>query len=221
MATSISHEINNPLEAVMNLLYLIRTQAESSETLSGFALQAEEELTRVSQIVTHTLQFNRQSSAPREQSISNLMESAVAIYSARLAQAGVRLVRDYREQQPVFAMQSEIRQVLSNLIGNAYDASKRGGTLTLRTRDSVNWQTGQRVIRVTIADTGHGMDANTLRRLFDPFFTTKGHNGTGLGLWVSSEILKRHNSIIRVKSRQRKGSSGTAFTILFPYLSST
>ncbi|WP_353069911.1 ATP-binding protein [Tunturibacter empetritectus] len=216
MAASISHEINNPLESVTNLLYLIRTHAEASDSLSGYAEQAEEELARVSQIVTHTLQFNRESTAPQEQNLSTLMESAVAIYSARLTQSGVRLVRDYREQQTVFCMQSEIRQVLSNLIGNAYDASKRGGTLTLRTRDSFNWQTSKKCVRVTIADTGHGMDMKTRSRIFDPFFTTKGLNGTGLGLWVSAEILNRHKASIRVKSRRLEEFGGTVFSLSFP-----
>lgn len=216
MAASISHEINNPLESVTNLLYLIRTHAHVDDTLSDYATQAEEELARVSHIVTHTLQFNRESKAPQKLKISTLIESAVAIYLPRLTQCGVRLVRDYREQQTVFCMQTEIRQVLSNLIGNAYDASKKGGTLTLRTRDSVNWQTGEKCVRVTVADTGHGMDANTRSRLFDAFFTTKGLNGTGLGLWVSAEILTRHKASIRVKSRQLEESGGTVFSLSFP-----
>ena len=216
MAASISHEINNPLESVTNLLYLIRTQAGINATLADYAAQAEEELARVSHIVTHTLQFNRESKAPQELRMSTLVESALAIYRARLTQSGVRLVCDLREQQTVFCMQTEIRQVLSNLIGNAHDASKKGGTLTLRTRDSVNWQTGEKCVRVTIADTGHGMNTNTRSRLFDAFFTTKGLNGTGLGLWVSAEILNRHKASVRVKSRQLEQLGGTIFLLSFP-----
>jgi signal transduction histidine kinase len=109
-----------------------------------------------------------------------------------------------------------LRQVFANLIGNSFDASKRGGRLLLRTRDARHPKTGERGVRVTIADSGAGMDQATRQRLFEPFFTTKGDNGTGLGLWVSHEILKKHQASVSVRSQKSSVQSGTTFSIWLP-----
>jgi signal transduction histidine kinase len=113
-------------------------------------------------------------------------------------------------------MGSEIRQVFANLIGNAIDATQKGGQIILKTRDFRLAASGQSAVRVTVADNGHGMNTHTLTRLFEPFFTTKGTAGTGLGLWVSKGILDKHGATIRVKSRQAATGSGTVFSIEFP-----
>ncbi|UWZ82550.1 PAS domain-containing sensor histidine kinase [Occallatibacter riparius] len=214
LAASISHEINNPLEAVTNLLYLIENNTKDA-TARNFSRTAQDELARVSHIVTHTLRFNRQTVALGEQKMSGLLESSVAIYEGRLKNSGVSLDRDYADTSRVFCSGSEIRQVFANVVGNSFDATKTGGRLVLRTRDQRHWRTGQPGVRVTIADTGHGMPEEVRRRLFEPFFTTKGDNGTGLGLWVSREIIAKHHSRMRVKSRQGD-RSGTVFSIWFP-----
>jgi signal transduction histidine kinase len=169
-----------------------------------------------------------------QQKMSGLLESSVAIYEGRLKNSGVTLDRDYADSSRVYCSASEIRQVFANLVGNSFDATKTGGRLVLRTRDQRNWRTGQPGVRVTIADTGHGMSEQVRKRLFEPFFTTKGDNGTGLGLWVSREIVNKHNARMRLKSRQadarsgedaragedaRSGEdvcSGTVFSIWFP-----
>ena len=215
MAASISHEINNPLEAVTNLLYLIRGHAVT-DALRQYVNLAEEELARVSHIVTHTLQFNRSSTKASDVRISTVLDSALGIYQARLAQSGIEIVRDYQDSYFIRGQDSEIRQVFSNFIGNAFDAIKQGGKIVLRTRNAVDWRTGRRGLRVTVADSGQGMDRGTLRRLFEPFFTTKGIHGTGLGLWVSADILNRHNATIRVRSRQGHDSGGSVFFTFFP-----
>ncbi len=111
-------------------------------------------------------------------------------------------------------MGSEVRQVFANLIGNAIDATPPGGSIILKTKDCR--LAGEPAVRVTVADTGHGMDAHARMRLFEPFFTTKGTAGTGLGLWVSKGILEKHGATIRVKSRQAINGSGTVFSIVFP-----
>jgi PAS domain S-box-containing protein len=214
LAASISHEINNPLEAVTNLLYLIENNTQDA-TARKFSRAAQDELARVSHIVTHTLRFNRQTVALGEQKMSGLLESSVAIYEGRLKNSGVSLVRDYADASRVYCSGSEIRQVFANVVGNSFDATKTGGRLVLRTRDQRNWRTGQAGVRVTIGDSGQGMNEQTRRRLFEPFFTTKGDNGTGLGLWVSREIVAKHHARMRVKSRQGE-SSGTVFSIWFP-----
>ena len=219
LAASISHEINNPLEAVINLLYLIN-QNSTDEMIKALSASAQQELSRVSHIVTHTLRFNRQSRWATQEKISDLLESSAAIYQPRIKNAGIEIVRDYRDIERVSCFGSELRQVFANLIGNSFDATKPGGRLQLRTRDQVNPKTGERGVRVTIADNGAGMDATTRMRLFEPFFTTKQDKGTGLGLWVSREILRKHGATIQVRSRQSASRGGTTFSIWLPVSSS-
>jgi len=215
LAASISHEINNPLEAVINLLYLIHQNA-SEETVKAFSLSAQQELARVSHIVTHTLRFNRQVNAASREKIADLLDSSAAIYIPRIKNMGVEIRRDYRDSEGVLCFGSELRQVFANLIGNSFDALKPGGKLLLRTRDSVHPASGKRGVRISIADSGTGMDNATLSRLFEPFFTTKGDKGTGLGLWVSREILRKHHALLRVRSRRSAERSGTTFSIWLP-----
>ena len=215
LAATISHEINNPLEAVTNLLYLIENSATEEEARS-YVKTAQEELERVSQIVTHTLRFNRGRNTASWERISELLDSAVGIYEARLRHLEITVERDYILDDRLYCFPSDLRQVFANLVGNAFDAGKRGGRLVLRTRILPNRQTGEDGLRINIADNGEGMDAATRRNLFEPFFTTKGERGTGLGLWTSREILDRRRGTIRVKSRQRPLPSGTAFSIWLP-----
>ena len=170
----------------------------------------------MSHIVTHTLRFNRQPHGAAREKVSNLLDSSAAIYTPRMKCLGVEIIRDYREKEPVLCLGSEIRQVFANLIGNSFDALRPGGRLLLRTRDRTNPRTGERGVLVSIADSGSGMDDATKRRLFEPFFTTKGEKGTGLGLWVSREILRKHEATLRVRSRQSVNESGTAFSIWLP-----
>ncbi len=212
LAATISHEINNPLAAVTNLLYLIKKNSKD-EMVKALSETAEQELARVSHIVTHTLRFNRQTNGASREKITELLESSVAIYQARMKDAGIEIVRDYRDAELIQCFGSELRQVFANLIGNSFDALKRGGRLQLRTRDARHPRTGVRGTRVTIADSGAGMDKATRQRLFEPFFTTKGDNGTGLGLWVSREILKKHQASISVRSERLAERSGTTFSI--------
>lgn len=215
LAASISHEINNPLESVTNLLYLIENNTQD-EAARNFSRMAQDELARVSHIVTHTLRFNRQSVAVGPQKLSSLLESSVAIYEGRLKNSGITLDRAYADAMPVRCSATELRQVFANLISNAFDATRRGGRLTLRTRNANDLASGRPGVRVTIADTGTGIPAAVRKRLFEPFYTTKGDNGTGLGLWVSREILNKHNAVVRVKSRTTPGKSGTVFSMWFP-----
>jgi PAS domain S-box-containing protein len=215
LAATISHEINNPLEAVTNLLYLIQINSRN-KTTARYSKAAQDELARVSHIVTHTLRFNRQSSVEMREKVSDLLESAVTIYEMRLKSAGIEVRRDYRDSAPIQCFGSELRQVFANLVGNSFDATRGGGILRVRTRDQVNWRTGESGVRVSIADTGQGMSPATRKRLFEPFFTTKGDSGTGLGLWISREILNKHRAVLHLKSRQSPPPTGTVFSIWLP-----
>ncbi|KAA6456431.1 PAS domain S-box protein [Acidobacteria bacterium AB60] len=212
LAATISHEINNPLEAVFNLIYLCRGM-DLPDQAAALLSQAEAELKRVSHVVTHTLVFNRQSTRETSEKTSTLVDSALAIYEGRLKQAEIRVLARSLDHRRVLCISSELRQVFANLIGNAFDAMNRGGTLFVRTRDLRHPQTAAPGVCVTVADTGLGMDPDTVRRLCEPFFTTKGMHGTGLGLWVSRDILRKHAGYLRVRSRKGVGS---VFSVWLP-----
>jgi signal transduction histidine kinase len=129
----------------------------------------------------------------------------------------VRIERRERSRESVVCLESEIRQVLNNLVRNAIDAmGAAGGRLLIRTRDTTDWRSGHRGVAITIADTGGGISRETMQKLYKPFFTTKGASGTGLGLWISSEIVARHHGRLQVRSRQKQGASGTVFTLFLP-----
>lgn len=215
LAATISHEINNPLESVTNLLYLIE-QGVTNEEARVYCRTAQAELARVSHIVTHTLRFNRQGSVTSEEKLSDLLDSALAIYEVRLRQSGITLQRDYDESAGIRCFAAELRQVFANLIGNSFDATRGSGRLIVKTRRQTQWRTGMPGVRITIADTGQGMSRAIQAKLFEPFFTTKGDKGTGLGLWVSREILNKHRASIRLRSRAEPGSSGTVFSLWLP-----
>ncbi len=216
LAATIAHEINNPLEAVSNLLYLLRPSVNDSEA-QGYLSDAQLELSHISQIAAQSLKFHRKSTAPKWEKMSSLLDSAAALFRARIHQGQTDVIREYRDHSPVYSYGSELRQVFGNLVGNALDAlGSQGGTIHLRTSESKNPRTGEPGVRITLADTGQGMDAQTLARIAEPFFTTKGSNGTGLGLWVSRDLLKKHHAVMRIKSRQEPGRSGTVFSIFIP-----
>ncbi|RRA48235.1 PAS domain S-box protein [Acidipila sp. EB88] len=224
LAASISHEINNPLEAITNLLYI----AQHSLAQPGHNLdlvrerlqQADQELARVSQIVTQTLQFHRQSTRPRCALPDVLVDSAIFLYTGRLANSHIELIRQQRGATPVLCYESDLRQVLNNLIGNAIDSMRTGGRLLLRTSRARLWRTGTPGIRITVADTGHGMPPDVLARIFEAFYTTKGNNGNGLGLWISLGIVEKHGGRLQVRSTTRlanaPGPSGTVFSLFIP-----
>ena len=218
LAASIAHEINNPLESVTNLLYL----AEHSEDVAKTKLYiqtAERELRRVSVIANQTLRFHKQSSSPQEISGDQLIKSVLSLYQSRLVNSGIQVEERKRATLAVRCFEGEIRQVLSNLVSNAIDAMQLlgGGRLLLRSHAGREWTTGRPGLVITVADTGSGMAASVASRIFEPFYTTKGTSGTGLGLWVSSEIVQRHHGTLRFRSSEKKGRSGTVFALFLPF----
>jgi signal transduction histidine kinase len=132
-----------------------------------------------------------------------------------LRNADITVDKQFGNASPVMSYEGDLRQVFTNLLSNAIDATPPGGKIIVRERDVTDWRSGKRAVRVTIADTGHGMSAETRKMIFDPFFTTKGITGTGLGLWVSAEILNKHDAKIRVRSSRKPPGQGTVFSILF------
>lgn len=218
LAASVAHEINNPLEAVTNCLYLL-SQCPLDEEAQEYLKLAQHELDRVTHITTQTLRFYRQSSRPIETNVHDLLETVLALYDMRLRSQGIKIVRQFGKIPSILARDGEVRQVLANLIGNAIDAMNGdGGRLLLRTRQTRQWSTGRSGIAVTVADTGPGMNEETLPHIFEPFFSTKGLTGTGLGLWISKEILTKHQGFIQVHTQQQQ-PQGTVFRLFLPLAS--
>ena len=216
LAASIAHEINNPLESVTNLIYLARNAASRAD-MESYLEQADAELRRASQITNQSLRFYRQSTRPTESRLNDLVGAVLHLYESKITNAGLRVERGERASGTVLCLESEIRQVLTNLIRNAIDAMRPGGRLLIRTRAGRDYTSGLKGVVLTIADTGTGIPAEVRRNLYRAFFTTKGAFGTGLGLWVSSEIVKRHRGHLRVRSNATPGRSWTVFQLFLPY----
>jgi PAS domain S-box-containing protein len=219
LAASIAHEINNPLEAITNLLFLLRNFCELQDPALNYVTMAEYEVRRIAEITRQTLRFYRQSTLPTRANMSELLDSVLSLYQGRFNSLNLHVERDYDPAIDLFCFAGEIRQVFANLVGNSIDASVAGGRLVIRARRSRNWnlpaQTG---VRFTLADTGAGMEPEVLKRAFEAFFTTKEVTGTGLGLWVSLEIVRKHHGLIHVRSRSAGAgkASGTVFEFFIP-----
>jgi PAS domain S-box-containing protein len=215
LASSIAHEINNPLESVMNLIYLARhappTDAER------YLETADQEIRRVSIIANQTLRFHKQASKPQAATSADLFLTVMSIYEGRLRNARVRVEKRFRTDEPVICFQGDVRQVLSNLVGNALEAMPFGGRLLICSRKGRDWKTSRPGVLLTIADNGAGIPPAVQKHIFDAFFTTKGTAGNGLGLWVCQEIVDRHHGKLRVRSTQRPGRNGTTFTFFLPF----
>jgi PAS domain S-box-containing protein len=218
MAATIAHEINNPLEAVTNILYLLARDESISEKSKAYVKAAEEELRRVGQITRTTLGLYRERDiAIVPVNLADLIDSILALYSRKLQTLEVQLEKRFDSSGKVMGIAGELRQVFSNLIANAIDALNISGTwLVVHVRDSVDWRDLRRHgVRVSIADDGEGISPETRANLFRPFFSTKGQKGTGVGLWVSRGIVSKHNGSIRVRSRVGD-KHHTCFTVFFP-----
>jgi signal transduction histidine kinase len=215
LAASIAHEINNPLEAVTNLLYLMRSSDDPSQA-HKYLSAADQELARVAEITRQTLRFYREPSHPVGTEVAAVLRSVLVLYNSRLAASSISVQLEIGPPSAtVLASPGELRQVIANIVGNAIDAMRCGGRLRLRISHEAPTNAAPRV-RLTIADTGSGIPTPLLPTIFEPFVTTKGETGTGLGLWVTGEILRRNGWSIRVRSRCGSAHSGTVFSITIP-----
>lgn len=211
LVATMAHEVNNPLEALGNLLFLIE-QSSTIDDARSFSHMAAQELERISDIVNQTLRFHRAPAKPAITDVAELATSALTLFRGKLRE---RKIIECVSAEPTFAFCSagEVRQAVVNLIGNALDAMPEGGRLYLRV--SAATRNGTLCARLTIADTGTGIRAEIRPNLFNQFFTTKGSRGTGLGLWLTRDIVIRNCGWLRYRSRTA-APSGTAFTIYLP-----
>lgn len=214
LAASIAHEINNPLEAVTNLLYLARSSRDQTQE---FLAMAEDELARVTHLTKQTLGFYRDSGWPEAVDISALVQGVLNIYQTKLKGKQIRVVKDFGTEEKISTVAGEVRQVISNLVANAIDASPNQGTLTIRTKRVYTNGAGVPGIQVTVADNGSGIDTALKGKIWEPFFTTKKDVGTGLGLWVSRQIMEKHGGTIKFRSSK----NGTIFQVFLPSMPPT
>lgn len=214
LASSIAHEINNPLEAVTNLLYLLDMRINDDETRRLLG-SAQEELARVSHIATHTLRFHKQSSDRSRVDVHAVFDMVLGLYRARLRDAGITARNDSDGDPHLVCYEGELRQILVNVVANAFDAMRFGGKLVLRSRQIAIAGSDLRVFRITIADTGSGMEPAVFERLFEPFFSTKGIGGTGLGLWITKDLVEKNRGSVRIRTCTRPGRTGTVVMLQF------
>lgn len=218
MAATIAHETNNPLESVINLLFLLRDEVHSQDG-KRYLDAAERELNRVIEITRQTLQFYREASAPVEVQLASLLQEVLKLYRRKLTMKGITLNTEVDSCRPILALPGELRQVISNIVVNAIEATHRGGKLRVRLYESRS-RVGERQpgIRLVVADNGGGISRQSLRRIGDAFYTTKGQDGTGLGMWVTRGILRKYNGRMHICSSTSEKHHGTVISIFVPYL---
>lgn len=216
MAAVLAHEINNPLEAVTNVLFL----AQTTEGLPDEALQylrtADAELRRIAHITRQTLGFYRESSAPTTFPVATLLDSAVDLLQAKQISRQAIIDQQCDEQLQMTAYQGELRQVVANLLLNSLDAIGQAGRITIRAAASDGFRGQQHSVRITVSDNGPGISDTALPKIFQPFYTTKGSVGNGLGLWASKQIVEKHGGSIQVRSRTSGPRKGTTFSVVLP-----
>ena len=216
LANSIAHEINNPLEALTNLVYLLNTSKLEGES-SRYVAMAAAELERIARITKQTLAFNRNSEEPVDVALPELLDGVVTLFTPEFNRKGLHVVRRYDAAPTICAFPGELRQVFANILRNALEANPANGSLVVHVRPSVDWKNlSRRGVRVYIFDSGTGMTPEVRHSIFEPFYTTKELKGSGLGLWLSLGIVSKHDGRISVRSTTRPGRAGSCFSIFLP-----
>ena len=215
LAATVAHEINNPLEAVTNYIYLAKQQPELSERVKRYLESADRELSRVSHIAQQTLGFYRDNSRPVPLVIAEVIDDVLAIYERKFSYKDLVVQRELEPGLSACTLQGELKQVLSNIVSNAIDASNEGGKIIIRARSSHDYHSQSPGIRITVADRGVGISPAHREKIFTPFFSTKKEVGTGLGLWITKDLLEKKGGRIHFRSRQ-SAPSGTVMSLFLP-----
>jgi signal transduction histidine kinase len=219
MAATIAHEINNPLAAAMNSVFLAETSAERPESVREYLTLADQELRLISHITRQVLGFYRESTKPSSVSIGAIMDESLDIFQSKIKAKQATVEKQYGLGPQITAVLGELRQVFSNILANSLDAIEEHGTIKVRISSSQRGVAHGGTVRITVADNGKGIEAAVKPRIFEPMFTTKGDVGTGLGLWVSRQIVAKHKGSIRVHSSTKDENRGTVFSIVLPFSS--
>lgn len=214
LAASIAHEINNPLEALTNLIYLARRSPEKSES---YLAMADQELDHIAEITKHTLGFYRDTTTPTPVDISSVVREVLELYSRKLQFKNIEVKERYFAGTTIFGYPGELRQIFANLIANAIEAMENDGHLVIKASPVSKGTSGNGPgVRVSVMDDGCGIDSSQMKKIFEPFYTTKKDVGTGLGLWLTQNLVTKHNGHIQVRSRLDHGKSRTVFSVFLP-----
>ena len=218
LSATIAHEIRNPLDTVSNLVHLLQHQQKPDPMSASYLQMASEEVARIAQITSQLLTFHREARNPVDVNLTDVLESVLVLFAPQIKQNHITVERHFDATGGVRGFPGELRQVFSNLVGNAVEAMSGGGRLLLHTRhSSLATDPLRKGVRVTILDNGPGIPPAVRRNLFAPFYTTKGEKGTGLGLWISRGILEKHEGTIHLSSAIGTKRRGTAFSVFLPF----
>jgi two-component system, NtrC family, sensor kinase len=217
MAHTIAHEINNPLEAITNLLYLLRGPVAESREGAAYLASAEREVQRVSRITRQILSFHREAAAPLVVDLAELMEDVLALNNREVVDKNLQVIKEWQEPVKIQAFPAQLRQVFSNLVRNAIEASHRYAKIRIKiSKCTLYREPREPGARVTISDDGVGIQPENLHKIFDAFFTTKELKGSGIGLWLSATIVQEHRGQIQLRSSTKPGRSGTCLSVILP-----
>jgi PAS domain S-box-containing protein len=214
MAATIAHEINNPLESVMNLVFLAHT-SDSISKARGYLQTAEKELERVAHIVRQTLGYYRETAAPVQVDLRELMQDVLTVYQTKLSANRISVDFRFDNHRPIIVNKGELVQVLSNVVANAIDAMPHAGVLHIHIGETTNSQ--KEGVQIVIRDNGTGIPQEHLSRIFEPFFTTKGNLGTGIGLWVARQLIEKQHGQIAIASCTDPENHGTTLSLFLPF----
>jgi PAS domain S-box-containing protein len=214
MAAAIAHEINNPLESLMNVIFLARQYSADNSKVRELLMTAEDELERVAHIARQTLGYYKDTGTPTEVHMRDLLENILTVYRPKMLAIGIAVDTQFNEQK-ISVSKGEMLQVFSNVIANAIDAMPQGGRLSISARNLL--RDSSEGVQVMVRDNGVGIELDHMTKIFEPFFTTKGNLGTGIGLWVAKQLVERRGGLISVASSTAQNDSGTTITIFIPF----
>ncbi len=216
LAASVAHEVNNPLEAVTNLIYLAKNHDTASDTVRGYLSDAEEELNRVADLTKQMLGFYREQKGATRTQVGTHLRQLLAVSSSKTKNKGINIQLEIEQDPEIVAVPSEIRQLLANILYNAIDAVNYAGMIRIRVSASRQWGLRTPGVQITFVDSGPGIAPPDHAKIFEPFYTTKPAVGTGLGLWICKSIVDRHAGKIQIRSNTTPGRSWTVVSVFLP-----